>query len=218
MKTPDTKTILNITLIIGIFIVGKKILEKFNFLDTKDDKIADELDKGTTADTSNVSQNAPVGLALNPNYWKSILGAYNKTRQAQGKPKYTGSQIVTLLTFAPPLANASFTFRGLIFDPLLDNIKKVELINLQKKRPTTGWENTYLFLAFKIKNAKGFFKDNANIVFDSFVQLKSKAQISYLSNIFSLYYNEDLASYLNTFLDSTERTRIYDIIKNKKLL
>ena len=43
MKAPDTKTILNISLAIGIFIVGKKLMETFGLLKTEDDKIADEL-------------------------------------------------------------------------------------------------------------------------------------------------------------------------------
>lgn len=218
MKTPNTATILNITLIVGIFIVGKKILEKLGLLDDENDKIAKELDEGSTSNIINVTPNAPVGLALNPNYWKSIIRAYNNGLIANGKPKLTGSQIIQVLRFAPDLPNAKITLTGLIYSSPLATVKLSQLIELQKKRPTTQFENTYLFLAWKIKEAKGLFVDNPEIVNDCFQQLLSKTQISYLANIFSLYYNQDLTSYLNDFLDSAEMTKIYNIIKNKKLI
>lgn len=218
MKAPDTKTILNITLIVGVFIVGKKILEKLGFLDDQNDKIAKELDEGSTSNVVNISPNAPVGLALNPNYWKSIIRAYNNGLVAKGLPKLTGAGIVKILTFTTPLPNAKFTLTGLIYSSPLASVKLSQLIELQKKRPTTQWENTYLFLAFKIKEAKGLFVDNPEIVFNCFQQLFSKTQISYLADIFQVYYNQDLTSYLNDFLDSAEMTKIYNIIKNKKLI
>lgn len=218
MKTPDTKTILNVSLMIGIFFIGKKLFEFFGVTKNQEDKIAEALDEGSTSNIINITPTAPVGLSLNPNYWKSIIRAYNNGLIAKGKPKLTGSEIIKVLRFAPDLPNAKITLTGLIYSSPLASVKLSQLIELQKKRPTTQFENTYLFLAWKIKEAKGLFVDNPEIVYDCFQQLLSKTQISYLANIFSLYYNQDLTSYLNDFLDSGEMTKIYNIIKNKKLV
>lgn len=218
MKTPSTKTILNVSLIIGIVFVGKKIFEKLGILDTAEDKISKDLDINSGGDITDTSNTAPPALALSPNYWISIFASINKVLKAQKKNLLTGKQIMALLTFEPPRQIAKFDFKTIKNADLkgLWNIKN--LIALQKKANVKEpFENSYLNLAFQIYNSKGIFSDNPEIVNNSFQKLNSRAKVSYLSSMFSRAYNTDLQTYLASFLNETEMTKIANYLKNKKL-
>jgi hypothetical protein len=216
MKAPDTKTILNITLVIAIIVVGKKLGEKFGLFKTTDDKTAEQLDTGATGDTSNVTTTAPTGLALNPNYWKNIYASI--------KPKVTGAQILKSLTILgtnplKPTEPASIitgaNLLKLLVPPyaIVDFTNQINTISKVKKLNTL--EQTYAILAAKIYDSKGIFADEPDKLNSVFQQLNSKAQISYLSFVFNKIYDKDLFTYLTQFLNSTELTKISNIIKNK---
>lgn len=222
MKAPDTKTILNVSLIIAIILVGKKIGEKLGIFETKQDVTALELETGSTENVQNTSSTAPVGLALNPNYWISIYKSININRQSKGLPKLTGKEILKSLTIAgtnpalPIKENLSLldkSIKALLFIP---NYLK-DLLNDVKSKNLNPLEQTYAILCYKIYDSKGIFNDEEDSIYNSFQILNSKAQISYLSNTFSKIYNKDLLSYLKNFLNSDELTKIYQIIKNKPL-
>lgn len=215
MKTPDTKTILNVTLIIGIFIIGKKLLEVFGVTKSSEDKIAEALETGSVSNVENTSSNAPPGLALNPNYWISIYKAVNKLRVSKLLAPLTGSQVFQQLMFEPykPLTRLSF------WDTVIQNNYSVdEMLILQKKLGTIDQlTTTYLRAVYTLMKAKGFFKDQPGLVFSTFQKMKTKAQVSYLSKTFSQVTGQDLQGYLATFLNSSEQTKISNYLKNLKL-
>lgn len=103
MKAPDTKTILNITLVIAIIVIGKKIGEKFGLFDTKEDKEAETLEQGSTTDTAIVDTKNPA-LALNPNYYKTIAKEYNTKQIKLKKPQLSAGDFTKLLSIQPSVA------------------------------------------------------------------------------------------------------------------
>ncbi len=221
METPSTKTILNISLIIGIVFIGKKVFEKLGILQTEDDKIAKDLELNSGGNIADVSNNAPPGLALNPNYWISIFANINKNLKAQKKNLLSGKQIMTLLTFEPPKPITQFNWQTITKGNgiLIGLFNTNKLIELQKKANVKeGFENSYLNLALQIYNAKGIIYDNPEIVNNAFQKLNSRAKISYLSSIFSRAYSTDLTTYLASFLNETEMTKLANYLKNKPLI
>lgn len=100
MKAPDTKTILNITLVIAIIVVGKKIGEKFGLFETKEDVKAENLEQGSTGNTAIVDKTNPA-LALNPNYYNTIAKEYNIKQKKANKPILTKDDFTKLLSIQP---------------------------------------------------------------------------------------------------------------------
>lgn len=220
MKAPETKTILNVALIIGIVFIGKKVFEKLGILDSAEDKIAKDLELNSGGDITNTTNTAPPALSLAPNYWISIFASINKVLKAQNKNLLTGKQIKAFLTFEPERPLTKFDFKTITKgDGILKGIFNTnKLIELQKKSNVKeGFENSYLNLAYLIYNAKGIFKDNPEIVNNAFQKLNTRAKVSYLSSIFSRAYNTDLQTYLASFLNETEMSKIANYLKNKKL-
>jgi len=216
MKELDTKTILNVTLIVGIFVVGKKLMELFGLKKTQDEITAEELDVASTGNTADVSPTAPSGLALNPKYWESIYIRVNSQFRSQGKAPLTGAQINQSLMFEPyqPLTYNSFQQNVIDFD-----FAKNEMIKLQKLKNIYSYIGvTYLRAVYQLMIAKGLFKDKPSIAFSVFQKMKSKAQVSYLSKWFTIITGQDLSTYLKSFLDATELTKISNIITNLKLV
>ena len=103
MKAPDTKTILNITLVIAIIVIGKKLGEKFGIFETKEDKQAENLEQGSTTDTAIVNVSNPA-LSLNPNYYKTIAKKYNANQKKLNKPVLTAADFTKLLSINPSVA------------------------------------------------------------------------------------------------------------------
>jgi hypothetical protein len=217
MKAPDTKTILNITLIVAIIVVGKKLGEKLGIFNTTEDTTAAALETGSTENISNVSSTAPVGLSLNPNYWKAIFKSV--------KPFPSGLKMLHSLTIfgtdpLKPQQYSVLTVENFLktFIPVYNLVNaKNELDKISKLKKLNSLEQTYAALCMKIYDSKGFFSDNPDRLNGVFQQLNSKAQISYLSMVFNKVFDKDLTTYLTTFLNSTELTKISNIIKNKPL-
>jgi len=216
MKVPETKTILNATLIIAILVIGKKVGEKLGIFNTASDNIANELDQGSTANINNVSLSAPVGLSLNPNYWKAIYKSI--------KPKVTGKQILKSLTIfgTNPISlaqNKSLTMSNITsaFFPKSLTLVTSTLANMSNVLKLNTLEQTYAVLCLKIYDSKGLFKDDPDKVNSVFQLLNSKAQISYMSFVFNKIFDKDLFTYLTQFLNSDELAKISNIIKNKQL-
>ena len=225
MKAPDTKTILNITLVIAIVVVGKKIGEKFGLFKTTDDTTAATLDTGSTADTTDTSVTAPVGLSLNPNYWKNItiniikpklVNIYGKDNWSKHVSsnlyklsgiEFTTNNVPSIYTFdnlikllAPPYAVYSITKQ-------INEIAKVKKLNIL--------EQAYAVLCFKIYDSKGVLYDEPDKLNGVLNICNSKFQTSYLSYVFFKMYDKDLISFLNTYMNSVELTKVYNILKNK---
>ena len=174
---------------IGIFLVGKKLLNTFGVLkseaEQEQDKNALNLDVSSATQTATVNPNNPL-LSLNPKYWKAIFVRENKARIALNKPKLTANQLAFYLRINK--ANTKFFY---------DQMKEV---------------------AESIWDSKGFFKDNTGKLYNQFQQLGSQAQISYLADVFQTKYNRDMWSYVQDFTNNEEQNKIYNIIKSKPLL
>lgn len=217
MKTPDTKTILNITLIVAIVVVGKKLGEKLGIFNTTADTTAEQLETGSTENITNVTTTAPVGLSLNPNYWKAIFKSI--------KPFPSGLKILHSLTIygTNPLKPTEFSALTLTnvlktFIPIYGLVNIANEVNkLTTLKKLNTLEQTYAVLCAKIYDSKGVLSDEPDRVYSVFQTLNSKAQISYLSSVFTKCYDKDLLTYLTQFLNSTELTKIYNILKNKPL-
>lgn len=224
MKTPDTKTILNLTLIAAIILVGKKIGDKLHLWDTAADTTSKALDEGSTSDITNVSSAAPVGLALNPKYWQYIYASAKK-ELAKKKINITGKEVLHSLTIfgTNPLKPSEITVLT-PFDIVKSFVPIYNIYNAKNKideflktKKLDTLQQTYAVLCMQIENSKGIFSDDPERINSVFQRLNSKAQISYLSGVFLLLYGKDLLSYLQTFLNTDEQAKIYNIIKNKPL-
>lgn len=71
--------------------------------------------------------------------------------------------------------------------------------------------------AKKIYDSLGFFYDDVNTILSVFYQLKSKTQVSFLSDVFQKKYNRDLLNFLNdgaglTWLDGLSDSNMQKII------
>lgn len=83
--------ILQAGLLIGGVLIGKKLLEKIGVIKTaaevEQEKKAVELETGSTGNVSQVNINNPA-LALNPNYYNTILDLYKKQKYKGGPIPY----------------------------------------------------------------------------------------------------------------------------------
>lgn len=228
IQMPETKTILNIALAIGIFVVGKKLMETFGLLDTKDDVIAQQLEDASGGNVQDTSTNAPAGLSLNPNYWKNIYASFNVIRKKQNLPNLTGAEIQKSLTFdkIPYVGFKFMDFFSFFALQQLYNITKIyDKAKFQEAQSKAGitsnkaydWLRAYVFNAYMIYNSKGLIKDNPEIINGIFQKLKSRSQVSYLSMLFTKIYNIDLQTYLASFLNTTEMTKLANYLKNKPM-
>ena len=231
IQMPDTKTILNIALAIGLFIGGKALLELLGLLKTKDDVIAQELEDAAGGNVQDTSSTAPAGLALNPNYWKNIYASFNVLRKKQNLPNLTGAEITKSLTFdSIPYVGFKvndfvdfFSFIGPYqLNKWYKAFDKAKYQEAQSKAGITSskaydWLRAYVFNAYMLYNSKGLFVDDPEIVNGIFQKLKSRSQVSFLSDYFTKIYNMDLQTYLATFLNTTEMTKLANYLKNKPM-
>ena len=186
-KSIDTKQILNIGLLIGAFLVGKKLLETFGILKTTEEKAQEEqvktLEEGTSADQTQIQQNA--NLALTPNYFMTILKfTLNKN------PQYKNGSKETKTALAKKYIQAN------IGDPTI-YLKYAEDI---AKAKNVWW-----------------LPDSEEKAFAVFRLLKSQQQISYMAYRFYEKYKIDLLEYLKTFMNTEQLAQVQTIIKNKPL-
>lgn len=186
-KSIDTKQILNIGLLIGAFLVGKKLLETFGVLKTTEEKAQEEqvktLEEGTSADQTTIQQNA--NLALTPNYFATI------TRYQLEKTK-------NYKTFSKEqkLALAKKYIQSYIGDPT---------IYLKYADDVARSKNVW------------WLPDSEEKTFAVFRLLKSQQQISYMAYRFYEKYKIDLLEYLKTFMNTEQLAQVQTIIKNKPL-
>lgn len=71
-------------------------------------------------------------------------------------------------------------------------------------------------LAKKLHKAKGTFNDNEDSVWSAFRNLKYKSQVTQLSDVFYNLYKIDLYTYLESFLNTAELNKLYNIIAEMK--
>jgi hypothetical protein len=184
----DTKQILNIGLLIGAFLVGKKLLETFGIIktaqETQQQQQAQSLETSSEQTATIVDTSKPL-LSLKPNYDTLLIVKYAKNL---GLPNNTK-------TYA--------------------NLRK-QFMPLNKLEPN-AWPSQLKKVANDIINAKGFFNDDENKLYNAFNQLKNQAQMSYVAYIFQ-QNKKDLVTFLKSFLNDEELAKVYRIISNKPTL
>lgn len=187
-KNIDTKAILNIGLLIGAFLVGKKLLETFGIIktaqETQQQQQAQTLETTSEETPTKVDTSKPL-LSLKPKYDTLLIVQYAKNL---GLPNNTNTYI---------------------------NLRK-QFMPLDKTKPTE-WPTQLKKVANDIINAKGFFNDDENKLYNAFNQIKNQAQMSYVAYIFE-QNKKDLVTFLKSFLNDEELAKVYRIISNKPTL
>jgi hypothetical protein len=186
-KSIDTKQILNIGLLIGAFLVGKKLLETFGILKTTEEKAQEQqvqtLEEGTSADQTTIQQKA--NLSLTPNYFTTI-----------SRYQLANTKNYKALSKEQKLALAKKYIQLYIGDPTI-YLKYAEDI---AKAKNVWW-----------------LPDSEEKAFAVFRLLKSQQQISYMAYRFYEKYKIDLLEYLKTFMNTEQLAQVQTIIKNKPL-
>ena len=65
-----------------------------------------------------------------------------------------------------------------------------------------------------IYNAVHFFKNDRDAVYTTFKRLRYKAQVAQLAEKFVQEYNTDLVTYLKSFMDEQQQSRIINLVKD----
>ena len=187
-KSIDTKQILNIGLLIGAFLVGKKLLETFGIIktaqETQQQQQAQSLETSSEQTATQVDTSKPL-LSLKPNYDTLLIVKYAKKL---GLPNNTATY---------------------------QNLRK-QFMPLNKLEPT-AWPSQLKKVANDIIKSKGFFNDDENKLYNAFNQLKNQAQMRDVAYIFQ-QNKKDLVTFLKSFLNDEELAKVYRIISNKPTL
>jgi len=180
-----TGTILNIGLLVGAFLVGRKLLQTFGVVKTQKEQEQEAnviaAESGSVTQASSVNPSNPA-LALNPRYHFTIMKEYLKKI---GKTKSSAEDQKKI--YSP------FPGSNIFYDVALQGIAK------------------------QLWDSKGFFNDNEEQAFDAFQKARNQAQISYIAGVFQRDYKRDLFSFLQSFMNEAEISKVYSIIKGKPL-
>jgi hypothetical protein len=115
---------------------------------------------------------------------------------------------------------ASSTNPLLSFSPLYSNAL---VVAYKKKYPSKVWDVSkqekidrpkFLELAKDILDAKGYFNDDEDKLYNVFKTIQTQFQLSLLSRVFSTYYKKDLLEYLKSILNADEIAPILNQVKN----
>lgn len=167
-----------------------------------------------------VSEYLKIGLYMAGAYiaYKAIKGLAEtfgiiKTKEETGLETATeqASQSSTEASSSNPL---------LSFSPLYSNAL---VVAYQKKFPSKIWDVSkqekidrpkFLELAKDILDAKGYFNDDEDKLYNVFKTIQTQFQLSLLSRVFSTYYKKDLLEYLKSILNADEIAPILNQVKN----
>lgn len=134
---------------------------------------------------------------------KEESGLETATEQAS-QSSTEASTTNALLSFSPLYSNALVEaylkkFAGKTWDT-----KKQEKIDRSK----------FLELAKDILDAKGYFNDDENKLYNVFRIIQTQYQLSLLARVFGTYHKKDLLEYLKSILNADEIAPILNQVKN----
>ena len=86
-------------------------------------------------------------------------------------------------------------------------------ITTNEVKRLTPTSSTLLEWKNKLVNAKGFFNDNENSIYNVFRNFKTKFDVYMFSQFFQTYQKVSLIDYLD-FMDETELSKLNDLIKS----
>lgn len=149
-----TKLIFQAGLLIGGFIIGRKILQTLGVVKTAEEQKNIEQATSIVYGSETMPQKTDISkpnLAFSPTYHNVIIAEYNKKNKITSGPQLTE----TRRKFMP----------------------------VDKTKPNE-WVQQLDRIASEIYNSKGLFNDNEEQVFNAFNKLKNQAQVSWVSGIF----------------------------------
>ena len=170
--------------------------------------------------SSQVGEYLKIGLYMAGAFiaYKAIKGLAEtfgiiKTKEESGLETATeqASQSSTEASSSNPL---------LSFSPLYSNAL---VVAYQKKFPSKIWDVSkqekidrpkFLELAADILDAKSYFNDDEDKLYNVFKIIQTQFQLSLLSRVFSTYYKKDLLEYLKSILNADEIAPILNQVKN----
>jgi len=115
---------------------------------------------------------------------------------------------------------ASATNPLLAFNP---NYSTALIIAYKKKYPSKAWDQKkqmiidttqFSALALDVLDAKGFFNDDEDRLYNVFKVIQTQYQLGFLSKLFSVLYKKDLLEYLKSFLKADEIAPILQQVRN----
>jgi hypothetical protein len=186
-KNINTVQILNIGILIAAFLAGKKLLEFFGVIKTKEEKEQEVqkevLEEGSSKDQTQIQTKS--NLALTPNYFTTII-KFLLSKNPKFKTQTKEQQSATIKNYLKLYIGDVNTY-----------------LNYAKD----------IYSANKV----WFLPDTEEKVFGVFRLLKSQMQISYLTYRFYELYKIDLLNYIKTFMNTRQLAQVQTIIKNKPL-
>jgi len=150
----NTGLILNIGLIIGAVLIGRKVLQSFGVLktaeETKNIEQSGAIVTGSELTPTKTDASNPA-LAFNPKYNNVIIAEYNKKNNITSAAGF----MATREKFMP----------------------------IDKTKPKS-WGSQLYAIRTEILNSKGLFNDDEEMIFNAFNKLRNQAQVSYIAELF----------------------------------
>jgi hypothetical protein len=151
----NTGMLLNIGLVIGGLLIGRKVLQSIGVLKTAEEQKNIEqtgaIITGSELTPTKTDPSNPA-LAFNPKYNNVIIAEYNKKNNI----KTTAGFIKTREKFMP----------------------------VDKSKPKE-WGSQLYAIRTEILNSKGFFNDDEQMINNAFNKLRNQAQVSYVAELFA---------------------------------
>ena len=150
----NTGILLNIGLVIGGLLIGRKVLQSIGILKTAEEQKNIEQTGAIIAGSELTPTKTDItnpALAFNPKYNNVIIAEYNRKNN---------------ITTAAGMAATRQKF-----------------MPVDKSKPAS-WGSQLFAIRTEILNSKGLFNDDEEMVFNAFNKLRNQAQVSYIAELF----------------------------------
>lgn len=150
----NTGMLLNIGLVIGGLLIGRKVLQSIGILKTAEEQKNIEQTGAIIAGSELTPTKTDItnpALAFNPKYNNVIIAEYNRKNN---------------ITTAAGMAGTREKF-----------------MPVDKSKPKS-WGSQLFAIRTEILNSKGLFNDDEEMVFNAFNKLRNQAQVSYIAELF----------------------------------
>lgn len=150
----NTGMLLNIGLVIGGLLIGRKVLQSIGILKTAEEQKNIEQTGAIIAGSELTPTKTDItnpALAFNPKYNNVIIAEYNRKNN---------------ITTAAGMAATRQKF-----------------MPVDKSKPAS-WGSQLFAIRTEILNSKGLFNDDEEMVFNAFNKLRNQAQVSYIAELF----------------------------------
>lgn len=150
----NTGMLLNIGLVIGGILIGRKVLQSIGILKTAEEQKNIEqtgaIITGSELTPTKTDPSNPA-LAFNPKYNNVIIAEYNKKNNITSAAGFMST--------------------------------REKFMPVDKSKPKS-WGSQLYAIRTEILNSKGLFNDDEEMVFNAFNKLRNQAQVSYIAELF----------------------------------